>query len=91
MDANGVERAILLTKVGADEERAQRFAEAAPDRFALGVGGFNLLRPMKTVRTLESFVGDHPVAYATVGPELLGRRDVPADRRRVLPAVHEVL
>ena len=54
------------------EDRAQRFAEAEPDRFKLAVGGFNLLRPMKTVRALESFVRDHPVACATVGPELLG-------------------
>lgn len=72
MDANGVERAILLTKHSAVDDRAQRFVEARPDRFALGVGGFNLLRPMKTVRSLESFVRDHPVAYATVGPSFWG-------------------
>jgi predicted TIM-barrel fold metal-dependent hydrolase len=72
MDAHGVEKAILLTKVGATDDRAQRYAEAEPDRFALGVGGFNLLRPMKTVRSLESFVRDHPVAYATVGPSFWG-------------------
>ena len=45
---------------------------ARPDRFALGVGGFNLLRPMKTLRALESFVRDHPVAYAVVGPSFWG-------------------
>ena len=72
MDANGVERAILLTKVGGEPDRARRFAEAEPARFALGVGGFNLLRPMKTVRALESFVRDNPVAYATVGPSFWG-------------------
>lgn len=72
MDAHGVERSILLTKVGAVDDRAQRFVEARPDRFALGVGGFNLLRPMKTVRALEAFVRDHPVAYATVGPSFWG-------------------
>src|SRR3546814_20820273 len=45
MDANGVEKAILMTKASAtSEDRAVRFAEAAPDRFALAVGGFNLLR-----------------------------------------------
>ena len=47
-----------------EPDRAQRFVEARPDRFALGVGGFNLLRPMPTLRDLESFVRDHPVAYA---------------------------
>jgi uncharacterized protein len=72
MDANGVRRAILLTGVRARDDRAQRFATAEPDRFALGVGGFDLLRPMKTVRALESFVKDHPVAYAVVGPSFWG-------------------
>jgi len=72
MDANGVERAILITRVGATDDRAQRFAAAEPGRFALAVGGFNLLRPMKAVRALESFVRDHPVACATVGPSFWG-------------------
>lgn len=72
MDKQGVDRAILLAKVGAEEGRALRFVEAEPDRFMLGVGGFNLLKPMKTVRALESFVRDHPVAYATVGPSFWG-------------------
>src|SRR3546814_17659973 len=79
MDANGVEKAILMTKASAtSEDRAVRFAEAAPDRFALAVGGFNLLRPMKTVRSLESFVKDHPVAYAAVGPRFWGHGLDPA-------------
>ena len=61
MDANGVAKAILLTKVRADGDRAQRYAEAEPDRFALGVGGFDLLKPMKAVRDLEAFVREgHP-------------------------------
>ena len=72
MDANGVERAILLTKLGKGTDRAQRFAAERPDRFSLGVGGFNLLRPMPTLRDLESFVRDHPVAYAVVGPSFWG-------------------
>ena len=73
MDANGVQRAILMTSAGATaEDRAVRYATAEPDRFALAVGGFNLLRPMKALRALESFVQDHPVAYATVGPSFWG-------------------
>ena len=75
MDANGVERAILLTRIdtsGTSADRAQRFAVERPDRFSLGVGGFNLLRPMPTLRSLESFVRDHPVAYAVVGPSFWG-------------------
>jgi predicted TIM-barrel fold metal-dependent hydrolase len=72
MDAHGVERAVLLTKIGTVEDRAQRFAAARPDRFRLGVGGFNLLRPMKVVRELEAFARDQPLAYATVGPSFWG-------------------
>jgi predicted TIM-barrel fold metal-dependent hydrolase len=72
MDAHGVERAILLTSPKDTQGRAQRFATERPDRFALGVGAGNLLRPMPTLRTLESFVADHPVAYANVGPSFWG-------------------
>jgi predicted TIM-barrel fold metal-dependent hydrolase len=72
MDANGVERAILLTQVGMTQGRALDFVEARPDRFALGVGGFNLLKPMPTVRALEAFVRNHPVAHALVGPSFWG-------------------
>ena len=73
MDGNGVEKAILMSRVGATgEDRAVRFVEAAPERFALAVGGFNLLRPMKALRAIESFVRDHPVAYAVVGPSFWG-------------------
>jgi predicted TIM-barrel fold metal-dependent hydrolase len=75
MDANGVEKAILLTKVGnvGDKaDRAQRYATERPDRFALGVGGLDLLRPMPTLRALESFVADHPVVHTTVGPSFWG-------------------
>jgi len=67
MDANGVERAILM-----NSERARSFAEARPDRFALTAGGFNLLKPMPTVRALESTVRNLPVAYAIVGPSFWG-------------------
>jgi predicted TIM-barrel fold metal-dependent hydrolase len=72
MDANGVERAILIAKAGKPDGRAFRFAEARPDRFALAIGGFNLLRPMPALRTLESFVRDYPVVCANVGPSFWG-------------------
>jgi uncharacterized protein len=73
MDANGVERAVLMTSVKAKpDHRALRFVEAAPDRFALAVGGFNLLRPMKALAQLRSFVDAQPVAYAVVGPSFWG-------------------
>jgi predicted TIM-barrel fold metal-dependent hydrolase len=77
MDAQGVERAILLTRLGKTGGRAQRFVAERPDRFSLGVGGLDLLRPMPTLRTLESFVRDHPVRYAVVGPSFWGDGQYP--------------
>ena len=72
MDRNGVSRAILLTKLGPEADRARRYATERPDRFSLGVGGLDLLRPMRTLRSLASFVRDHPVSYAVVGPSFWG-------------------
>ena len=72
MDANGVSRAVLMTRIGDVDDRAQRYAAAEPDRFALAVGGLNLLKPMKALRGLESFVRDNPVAYTVVGPSFWG-------------------
>ena len=91
MDAMGVERAVLITSITSPSQRVLSFVDARPDRFSIGIGGHDLLRPMENLRDLERFVADHPVAYAFVGTELLGRRHVPADRRGVLPALHEVL
>jgi predicted TIM-barrel fold metal-dependent hydrolase len=72
MDANGVARAILLTRLGKGDDRARRYASARPDRFSLGVGNLDLLRPMPTVRELQAFVRDQPVSYAVVGPSFWG-------------------
>ena len=72
MDANGVERAILMASVAAPDGRGVRFADARPDRFALAAGGHNLLRPMKALQALESFARDHPVAYAIIAPSFWG-------------------
>ncbi|ADP83049.1 amidohydrolase family protein [Pseudofrankia inefficax] len=72
MDAAGVERAILVSRANKGPDRAARYAEQRPDRFALAIGTFNLLRPMKALRTLESYVRDYPVATATVGPSFWG-------------------
>ncbi|MBO0729818.1 MAG: amidohydrolase family protein [Acidimicrobiaceae bacterium] len=72
MDAHGVQRAVLLTSVQQPSRRATGFADKHPDRFALGIGGHDLLRPMPMVRALESFVASHPVVYAVVGPSFWG-------------------
>jgi uncharacterized protein len=73
MDEHGVEKAILITRHNAPaDSRSLKFAEQRPDRFSLGVGGFNLLHPMPAVRALESFVRNHPVACANIGPSFWG-------------------
>jgi predicted TIM-barrel fold metal-dependent hydrolase len=72
MDSQGVRRAVLLTSVQKPSARAAQFVEAHPDRFSLGLGGHNLLRPMPSLRALESFVASHPVAYVNVGPSFWG-------------------
>src|SRR3546814_16587600 len=73
MDANGVEKAILMTTASAPrEDRAVRFAEAAPDRFALAVGGSHQLRQMQPVRSTAPFVHAHPGASAAFGPSSRG-------------------
>jgi uncharacterized protein len=72
MDANGVEKCILMVNVNSPEGRALDFVEARPDRFKVAVGGFDLLRPMPTLRALQSFVANHPVANASVGPSFWG-------------------
>jgi uncharacterized protein len=78
MDAQGVQRAVLMTNVRSPSKRAAAFAEQHPDRFWLGAGGHDLLRPMPMVRALESFVANNPVAYASVGPSFWGDGNYPA-------------
>ncbi len=72
LDANGDERAVILSKISKPDDRAQRYAAERPDRLSLGIGGFNLLRPVSALRELEAFVKDNPVAYVTVGPSFWG-------------------
>ena len=72
MDQMGVERSVLMTNMGRSMERVLSFVDARPDRFSIGLGGHNLLRPMENLRNLESFVADHPVAYTVIGPSFWG-------------------
>jgi predicted TIM-barrel fold metal-dependent hydrolase len=77
MDTNGVERAIIWTGLDEPSARALAYCEGHPDRFALGVGRLDLLRPMKTLATLDAFRKNHPVAYAQVGPAFWGDGQYP--------------
>jgi predicted TIM-barrel fold metal-dependent hydrolase len=72
MDANGVERSVIMTSMDGPSKRQLSFVDAHPERFSFGAGGHNLLRPMPNLRRLESFTRDHPVAYTIVGPSFWG-------------------
>ncbi|GAA3388730.1 amidohydrolase family protein [Cryptosporangium minutisporangium] len=72
MDANGVERAVLTADVRKPGGSPYKFVDAHPDRFSLALGGFDLLKPMPTLRTLQSMVADYPVTSANVGPAFWG-------------------
>jgi len=72
MDTLGVERSVLMMNMGNPSKRVLSFVEQRPDRFAIGLGGHNLLRPMENLRNLQRFVADHPVAYTVIGPSFWG-------------------
>ena len=73
MDAQGVERAVLMCTLSTPSTGSPfKFAEARPDRFSLAIGGFNLLRPMPSLKDLEVRVKSLPIAYASVGPSFWG-------------------
>lgn len=77
MDAHGVQKAILMDNITTPHATARSFVEARPDRFALAMGGLNLLRPMPTLRELTAVVADLPVVYAAVGPSFWGDAQYP--------------
>jgi predicted TIM-barrel fold metal-dependent hydrolase len=85
MDANGVERAVLVGNINELKGSPIKFANARPDRFALTAGGANLLRPMQALKTLESFVKDYPVAFAQIGPAFWGDGMYPPDNAVYYP------
>ena len=77
MDEQGVQKAILMDSLVNPSTTARKFVEAKPDRFALAMGGVNLLRPVRSLRELSAIVGDLPVAYAVVGPSFWGDGEYP--------------
>jgi len=77
MDEQGVEKAILMDSLAAPSTTARKFVDAKPDRFALAMGGVNLLRPVRPLGELTAIVNDLPVAYAVVGPSFWGDGQYP--------------
>jgi len=79
MDANGVQRAVLTANLKQLDGSPVKFAQARPDRFALTAGGFDFMKPMPSIRLLESFAADNPVVSVTAGPSFWGDGRYPAD------------
>ena len=77
MDEHGVEKAILMDNLTKPSVTARKFVDQRPDRFALAMGGVNLLRPMPSLRELSAIVRDLPVAYTAVGPSFWGDGQYP--------------
>lgn len=77
MDANGVEKAVLMDNLVKPSVTARKFVAERPDRFALAIGGINLLRPVPALRELTAIAGDLPVVYAVVGPSFWGDGQYP--------------
>ncbi|BBZ31643.1 amidohydrolase family protein [Mycolicibacterium confluentis] len=77
MDEHGVSRAILMDNLAKPSVTARKFVEAKPERFALAMGGVNLLRPVASLRELTAIAADLPVSYAVVGPSFWGDGQYP--------------
>lgn len=77
MDANGVAKAVLMDNLAKPSVTARKFVADRPDRFALAMGGANLLRPVPSLRELSAVFKDLPVAYAVVGPSFWGDGQYP--------------
>jgi predicted TIM-barrel fold metal-dependent hydrolase len=68
MDAQGVEKCIVMGQIGKPGGSPFKFIQQRPDRFAMSLGGGNLLQPMKNIREIEAIIKNNPVAYLLVGP-----------------------
>lgn len=77
MDTHGVTKAVLMDNLVKPSVTARKFVEARPDRFALAMGGMNLLRPVPALRELSAVAGELPVVYAVVGPSFWGDGQYP--------------
>lgn len=85
MDANGVQRAVLTANISALDGSPVKFAQARPDRFALTAGGFNFLKPMPSIRLLQSFIASNPVVSVSAGPSFWGDGMYPPDSAVYFP------
>jgi uncharacterized protein len=77
MDQQGVQRAVLMMNMNKPSDRVRSLVDARPERFSVGLGGHDLLKPMRNLRNLERFVKDYPVAFTVVGPSFWGDGNYP--------------
>ena len=91
LDAQGVEKAILMTQVGNTKGRVFDFVEARPDRFSLGVGGLQPASPDGDAERARRLREEPPGGVRVGGSELLGRGHVQPHELGLLPALHQVL
>ena len=89
MDEHGVERGVLLTNFVTPSKRAVEL-RGSPSRSVRPRRRWTqpLASDAEPARARELREGP-PRRVHHRRPELLGRRDVPAQRRRLLPALHE--
>ena len=71
MDALGIEKAILTTDARRPQDHVLSFAEAQPDRFALGCH-VDPRQGMEAVRAMERFATEHAAVLARITPFYLG-------------------
>ena len=81
MDRIGVEKAILTTAAARPDEITISYARQRPDRFALACQ-LDPREPMKAVRALERFVGEHGAVLARITPFAI---DLPPNDRVYYP------
>lgn len=77
MDEQGVDKAVLMDNIVKPSATARKFVEERPDKFSLGIGGFDLLRPVPTLRELAMLHHGLPITYAAVGPSFWGDAQYP--------------
>ncbi len=72
MDEHGVEKAILMDNLTKPSVTARKFVEERPDKFALAMGGVNLLRPDALTAGTERGRARPARGVHRCGTELLG-------------------
>ncbi len=90
MDEQGVRKAILMDNLVNPSTTARKFVEAKPDRFALAHGRGQPAASGAAAARIDRCRVRPAGRLCRCGTELLGRRPIPAQRRRLLSALRQV-